>query len=67
MMPATPAAIDRQAALADARLVLGVIDVLEHLDNRDEPLAAQITRLESWLDTPAGGAAQEQILSRLLH
>ncbi|MBD5559997.1 MAG: hypothetical protein HDQ87_06520 [Clostridia bacterium] len=71
-VPLSPAALDRQAAIADARLVLGVIDVLDHLDEQDgsEPLGAQIARLQNWLDQPAPGAVSgdaggQELIGRL--
>lgn len=53
-LPLSPEALDRQTAMQDARMVLGIIDVLEHLDDGspEDPLGAKITRLEKWLDQP---------------
>lgn len=58
-LPLSPEFVDRQAAIADARLVLGVINMLEHLDDKEaaEPLDVQLSRLQSWLmpDTDGRG------------
>ena len=66
LAPLSTEALDRQTALAEARMVLGVIDILENLDGRDEPLEQQLTQLERWLDQPAGMQLSEQNLGGLL-
>lgn len=62
-----PELLDGRAALEDARLVLGIIDMLESLDGQDDdqPLEKHFSQLDSWFENPRQPAGR-QLFGRLM-